>query len=318
MIKTIIILILLVAAAGALYSSPIKTIEKRINIKKASDIFVYATASRINIVTENRDDIAVKLDTSKYGPRLYISEGKELRIESKKKGFSKLFFIHRPSVLTVYIPREYSRELTVQSISGSIEAADMSIDKLSFKSTSGRIRLQDIKSEDLTVKSTSGSITLQDIKSENLTVKSTSGSLDLTFINSDNGIISTTSGSIDLSESSIKSLEINSVSGSITASNFDGGVRGGTTSGRIRINMNSIVSDVILNSTSGSIKIGVISKELNSQVKLKSISGSVSCDFPVTVVGKVSRKSLDGVSGVKDHLIDISTVSGSISIYPQD
>lgn len=299
MIKTIIILVLLIVTVGALYSSPIKSIEERININKDNDIFIYATTSKINIVTENREDILVNLETSKYGPQLYISVGSEIRIESKKMGLSKLFFIHRPSLLTVYIPREYGKELTVNSISGSIEASDISIDKLGFKTTSGRVRLQDIKSE-------------------NISIYSTSGGLDLTQISSENSFIGTTSGRIDLLDSSIKYLEINSVSGSIDLSNFNGGVKGNSTSGRIRINMDSLLGDIILNSTSGSVKVGVSSDELNSRVKLNSISGSVSCDFPVSVMGKVSRKRLDGVSGDEDHLIEISTVSGSISIYPQD
>jgi DUF4097 and DUF4098 domain-containing protein YvlB len=91
-------------------------------------------------------------------------------------------------------------------------------------------------------------------------------------------------------------LEVNTVSGSIRGEIFDLKPRG----------------SYDLTSISGSVQIDA-DDSLEADVMLKSISGSVSCDFPVTIISQ-KRNQLEGNIGGGGTLFKISTTSGAIKI----
>jgi DUF4097 and DUF4098 domain-containing protein YvlB len=91
-------------------------------------------------------------------------------------------------------------------------------------------------------------------------------------------------------------LEVNTVSGSIRGEMFNLSPRGSYN----------------LTSTSGSVEIEA-DESLEADVMLKSITGSVSCDFPVTVISQ-KRNQLEGKIGDGGTLFKISTASGAIKV----
>lgn len=105
----------------------------------------------------------------------------------------------------------------------------------------------------------------------------------------------TTSGSIDF-VSAGKSLEARSISGSITGA-IDSLEKGGSVSMR---------------TVSGSVSVSAFDG-LDASVDLRSVSGTVSCDFPVSVTTQ-KRTQLQGRIGQGSIPVEIRTTSGGISI----
>ena len=105
----------------------------------------------------------------------------------------------------------------------------------------------------------------------------------------------TTSGSIDF-VSAGKALEARSISGSITGA-IDSLEKGGSVSMR---------------TVSGSVSVSAFDG-LDASVDLRSVSGTVSCDFPVSVTTQ-KRTQLQGRIGQGSVPVEIRTTSGGISI----
>jgi Putative adhesin len=106
---------------------------------------------------------------------------------------------------------------------------------------------------------------------------------------------SSTSGSIRFTSSG-SSLNVRSISGSIT-----GVIESLGTGGLAR--MSTVSGSVSLNAWPG----------LDAAVSLHSLSGRVSCDFPVTTTEQKNNR-LSGTIGTGAAALDVGTVSGSISI----
>lgn len=106
--------------------------------------------------------------------------------------------------------------------------------------------------------------------------------------------VNTVSGGIDIGDVTAKSYIANSISGSVTASKVTG-------------------ADLIkLGSISGRVDLGLPS-DAQFDISASSVSGKVSCSFPVVIESSTDKK-LVGRVGNGDTNIDITTVSGSISI----
>jgi DUF4097 and DUF4098 domain-containing protein YvlB len=116
---------------------------------------------------------------------------------------------------------------------------------------------------------------------------STNGSRDLHA--------STTSGSIDFVFAG-KALDAHSVSGSMEGT-IDSIEKGGS---------------VAMRTVSGSVRVDAF-QGLDASLDLRSVSGAVSCDFPVSVVEQRPRR-LQGRIGQGSIPVEIRTTSGQISI----
>lgn len=128
-------------------------------------------------------------------------------------------------------------------------------------------------------------------------------------------VLGTVSGSISSSESG--DLEATTTSGSIGFSFAGRELKASTVSGSINGEIDSIETggSVRLKTVSGSVQV-LAFPGLDASVALSSVSGGVSCDFPITI-SEQKRNSLKGKVGSGAVPVDISTVSGRISINKQ-
>lgn len=276
MIKVVLLVLLALLVCGSIFGDSGKSFKDNISIKGVEKMLVYSTSGEVTIITEKRDDIFVELKTSSNGPRLYVEKGRELVIESKKKGLSKFFPTFKNSELRVYVPENFKRSLYIRNISGDVEISDITLESLELKLTSGDSELRNVKADKGYIKSTSGSVLIEESQIENLETKLTSGTL---FID-----------------------------------DFKGKISGKSTSGSVSIDLEELAGDISYKLTSGSMKLNILSDELNSELNLKTTSGKIVCDFPVTATGEIKSKRLTGVSGNPDFNIDISCTSSSIYI----
>ncbi len=106
--------------------------------------------------------------------------------------------------------------------------------------------------------------------------------------------VNTVSGSIDIGDVAASRYVANSISGSVTASKVTG------------------ANVIKLGSISGRVDLGLPS-DAQFDISASSVSGKVSCSFPVVIESSTDKK-LVGRVGNGDTNIDITTVSGSISI----
>jgi hypothetical protein len=128
-------------------------------------------------------------------------------------------------------------------------------------------------------------------------------------------VLYTVSGSVSTSETG--DLDVSSTSGSIEF-NFAGkDLKANTVSGSINGDIDSIeaAGSVRLKSISGSVEVAAF-PSLQASVSLSSVSGGVSCGFPITIEEQ-KRNFLRGKIGSGAVPVDISTVSGRISINRQ-
>jgi DUF4097 and DUF4098 domain-containing protein YvlB len=140
--------------------------------------------------------------------------------------------------------------------------------------------------------------------SGNVTMRDVSAGIDET--------LSTISGNVNTSAA--RNLDASSTSGGIEFAMTGTSLSARSVSGPITGTMASL-------GNGGSAKISTISGSVNlsasgtvdTKVSLHSVSGQVSCDFPVTI-SQQKRNRLEGTIGSGAGTLDVGTVSGSISI----
>ncbi len=142
---------------------------------------------------------------------------------------------------------------------------------------------------------------------------SVSGSIDVSGIPAGvDQTLSTISGSV--STTAARNLDISSTSGHISFASSGSTLNARSVSGSIDGTIEALgpSGSARLNTVSGSVSINAFAG-LDAALSLHSVSGSVSCAFPVTITDQ-KRNRLRGTIGSGAASIDIGTVSGSITI----
>lgn len=129
-------------------------------------------------------------------------------------------------------------------------------------------------------------------------------------------------------------LEAHSVSGDVSVSGAEGVVRAGSVSGNVRLDKLRATSvratsvsgdvDVIVDQLSGdgALTFSSVSgdvtaelpKDLDADVSIRSVSGSMDSDFPLTLNGRVSRNRLNARIGKGGRDLEVHTVSGNVRL----
>ena len=123
----------------------------------------------------------------------------------------------------------------------------------------------------------------------------------------------TVNGTVDASRLN-GDVVLNTVNGSVTFSTT-GQARANTVNGSIRGQMGQA-------NWSGTLKISTVNGgitlelpgDLNTDVKITTVNGDIQTDFPVTVMGRVSRRKLEGTIGGGGRLLSLDTVNGSVAL----
>ncbi len=277
MVKIVILIVLALSVSGYLFSGSREVFKENVSISGVQKILVHSVSGEITVIPEDRDDIYIELESYNNGPKLYVEGGREVIIESKKRTWWSIFsFNFKSPKLKVYIPKNYNKSLFIKSISGNVYMSDMSLETLEINSTSGNTEVDKVDSSIATLKNTSGNILLENSK--------------------------------------ITNLETKVISGRIFLNDVSGNISGRSISGSVDIDLEKLEGDIRFKLTSGRFTLNVDSEEINSSIDLNTLSGRVSCDYPITVSGSMGKKRLSGISGREDFNIEVSNTSGSLYI----
>jgi len=126
---------------------------------------------------------------------------------------------------------------------------------------------------------------------------------------------STTNGQVKV-ENASGNLEFETTNGDVTAINISGPITAHTTNGNIILELTKLEAGISAETTNGSITVRLSAgQEINGLLEAKTVNGSISFDFPITLQSlEKSKHHLRGQLGQGGPQISLETVNGSIRL----
>lgn len=111
-------------------------------------------------------------------------------------------------------------------------------------------------------------------------------------------------------------VRVSSVSGDVEALRIKASsVRATSVSGDVLVSVDALSGDGSLHftSVSGDV-IAELPKDLNADVSMRTVSGSLDTEFPITLNGRMRRSSLEARIGQGGRELNVTTVSGDVTL----
>jgi DUF4097 and DUF4098 domain-containing protein YvlB len=111
-------------------------------------------------------------------------------------------------------------------------------------------------------------------------------------------------------------VRVSSVSGDVEALRLRASsVRATSVSGDVRVSIDALTGDGSLRftSVSGDV-VAELPQSLNADVSMRTVSGSLDTEFPITLNGRMRRNSLEARIGQGGRELDVTTVSGDVTL----
>lgn len=126
---------------------------------------------------------------------------------------------------------------------------------------------------------------------------------------------STTNGNVRTEDAS-GTLSLSTTNGSVEAARIKGKLEAETVNGSIKLEIEEWADGLSAETVNGGITLKLANPEnINAELSVKTVNGSISVDFPITMQGMIkSKHSLDARLGQGGPLIRLKTVNGSIRL----
>jgi lia operon protein LiaG len=288
MIKRILVIFLIITGAyitmNYMFDGNAVTFSKTEDYTNVSNdidhILMDISSARTTIVPEDRDDVRAELKGK--GTVSVDKNGDEIEVSVKRKGFFKFNWgkLNETS-LTIYIPKDYEKNMKIELGSGEVE----------FKGASSD---QPMKLNKIALDIGSGSMDLKNLDVKTLEHNSSSGEVEISSLTAESG-----------------TFEVNS--GSVIVQNYSGNLYADVSSGELEIQMDELNDSISLNVSSGNIELD-LPDDADFTLNGKMSSGDLSCDFPLDNK-KESDNLLSGKHGNGKHEITADISSGNIEIF---
>jgi hypothetical protein len=164
---------------------------------------------------------------------------------------------------------------------------------LDMNTTNGKVEISDIEGNVLS-RSTNGSVSVRNVVGSTES-KTTNGKISAVDVRGDT-VAKTTNGKISMKKID-GNINAKSTNGEIYAEVF------GTTKGK----------DMEFLTTNGSVTV-LLPKDINADLKAKTNNGTIYTEYPITMVGVISKKQITGKINNGGPLIYIETTNGGIEI----
>jgi lia operon protein LiaG len=230
------------------------------------------------VIPQNRNDLKAVYNGKE---KLTVKEnGDKVEVTIKNNWFDwfSWFSSGKNEKLTIYIPEDYNRGMSINLGSGTLAYAGNvknSLEELSLDIGSGNLNLHSISANNFSLDGASGNVEIDSLK--------------------------TKEGTIDLS------------SGNININHYLGPLNADVSSGRLNIQMDKLTGSIDVDLSSGLVNLDLPKNAdfaLNGEVS----SGNISCDFPLTTTD-TNHKNMKGSHGSGKHKVNLSVSSGLVHVY---
>ncbi|ETI70856.1 LiaG family protein [Neobacillus vireti] len=249
--------------------------------KNTKMLAIDVSSGNTTIIPEDRKDLKA-VYTGKQ--MLTVKEdGDTVKITLKSKGFNWFDWsaFSEKSKLTIYIPKDYQRNMSIDLGSGNIDF-------------SGESKNKPVNLDELTVHIGSGNMKLKNLNVKQFDHGGGSGNVDIDSL-------ITKTGTFDIA------------SGNLNIQHYTGAIKAEVSSGRLNIQLDKLIDSIEMDVSSGNAELDLPDKAdftLNGHVS----SGNVSCDFPLTTKN-LNKKSIKGTHGSGKYQIELDVSSGNIRIH---
>ncbi|QZY55755.1 DUF4097 family beta strand repeat-containing protein [Crassaminicella profunda] len=198
-------------------------ITKNLEIENVEKIYIDMISTNVKVIPEDRKDIKIHFygtTNEKISPLNIEKKDKAIFVKEKKKN-EMVINIGKGSLsdthLDVYIPKDYSKDIDIEAVSGDINFGKLQIEIANISTVSGDIEGDIIDGKNATFKTISGDIEIESSKGK-LYAKSVSGDI-ATKVESlkDDLAFKSTSGNVEikLPKTALFRLQASSTSGEI-------------------------------------------------------------------------------------------------------
>ena len=146
-----------------------------------------------------------------------------------------------------------------------------------------------------------------------LRIKTVSGDLFLNYLDVDSFEFISVSGDLRGDIMYSKNAMIKTTSGDGHINLFKGHMMFNSVSGDLALTYEVLNGDLIMKTVSGDGKIK-LPQESEFNIEMKTLSGDLRCDFPVTYIGQQRRGRIQGQVGSDANLISATTTSGDLKL----
>ncbi|MGL5244147.1 MAG: DUF4097 family beta strand repeat-containing protein [Sarcina sp.] len=184
-------------------------------------------------------------------------------------------------VLTIYVPKFFNKDLTINTISGSIKLNDsFNLNNLYFNTISGDFFANSIQAKDVRLTSISGNSKFSLLKTQNAKFENTSGNINI--------------------------------------DDFQGNIISSSVSGNMNLYANKPLGNSKIDTKSGDISIALNPSE-SLLINIDSISSSIHYNQELSNISKVDINKNKGTIMLNNgsNKLDISSTSGNITIEPK-
>lgn len=270
--------------------------ERQFTVKEGGEIIVEADAGTVKIDSWEKNEVSVVVEIEGSDSRAekykveFTQEGNTITVTGKvrDKSFFKWHVGDLEAYYTIYTPKKFNT--AVKTSGGNIESKNLA-GKADYFTSGGNIRTQ--KLEGGVILSTSG------------------GNIDAAEINGD--VDAETSGGNVILDHIVGNVKGYTSGGDVDFIDVDGRVKGGTSGGNVSVKVIGENKGIDVETSGGDIEI-FVKEGIGAEVEAETSGGSVDCDLPVTVRGKVRESELFGKINGGGNLIRANTSGGSIRI----
>lgn len=295
--------------------------EESMSLDGCSNIKIDFSSEEIKLTTVDDEDLKIIQESSKElsdNEKFTMTKtGDTITVQKNSTTHIGFFQDNGFQRIQVFLPKKYTKALTITSASGDINiASQLSLSDIECDASSGEINLSDniqIGNKAF-FKSTSGDINLKGLSAKESSFNASSGHINLAGTNiSEKSEIKTTSGDIKLNELD-GDYTIEASSGQIKVKSLLSG--SGTiesTSGDIDVIYKGINDYSNIKCSSGTVHAHV-DKNINFEFEGKCSSGDINSNFNLNYTNKKRNEANGKVGDAPYKKINITTTSGDIDI----
>lgn len=242
-----------------------------------NEILVDVSGISTKIIPENRSNLSAKLEGK--GTVAVKDSGDQISVSYKRKwlDWDWIPFTNHPK-LTIYLPKDYHRNLDLKIGAGNLELTPGS----------------EMKLNNLTVDMGAGNIKLSNLDVDRFKHTGAAGNAEI-----DN--LAVEDGSFDIS------------SGNVHVKHYIGKMNADLTSGNFRVQLDKVTDSIDVDVSSGNVQLD-LPRKADYTLKGTIVSGIVSNELSLKNYHKDLR-SIEGTSGNGKHAITLHVTSGRIKLY---